>query len=219
MLNSRRVKNKGRVKLESWLRLFSRYFPFFDKYNNKRARNMKFTSIFFTASADYIRAKRKSATSEQKKRSLLRFFYGERRLYSRGAQINNKRARNIKLAWIFFKASADYIRAKRKSATSERKIWSLLEYISKRAQFIFARSTNQPQASEKNEVYFVFFYGERRLCSRGAQISHKRARNMKFTSFFLRRAQAMFARSANQPQASEKNEACLWFISNLQQLA
>ena len=44
---------------------------------------MKFTSIFFTASAVYIRAKRKYI---------------------------NKREKNMKLASIFFTASADYIR-------------------------------------------------------------------------------------------------------------
>ena len=41
--------------------------PQFDcKDTNKRAKNMKFTSIFFKASAVYLRAKRKVPTNEQK---------------------------------------------------------------------------------------------------------------------------------------------------------
>ncbi|MBE6294871.1 MAG: hypothetical protein E7090_09380 [Bacteroidales bacterium] len=82
--------------------------------------------------------------------------------------------------------SAGYIRAKRKLATSERKISSLLEYFLQRAQAIFARSANQQQASEKYEVYFDIFQSERRIYSREAQISNKRAKNMKFTSIFFK---------------------------------
>ena len=35
-----------------------------DKDSNKRARNMKLASIFFTASADYLRKKQKAAHAQ-----------------------------------------------------------------------------------------------------------------------------------------------------------
>ena len=38
-----------------------------DKYTNKRARNMKFTSIFFTASAVYIRGFHRKYTNKRAK--------------------------------------------------------------------------------------------------------------------------------------------------------
>ena len=63
----------------------------------------------------------------------------------------------------FFTASAGYIRAERKSATSERKISSLLEYFLQRAQAIFARSANQPQASKKTKFTSVFLQRQREI--------------------------------------------------------
>ncbi|MBQ3623694.1 MAG: hypothetical protein IJA04_08355 [Bacteroidaceae bacterium] len=77
------------------------------------------------------------ATSERKKRSLLRFFYSERRLYSREAQIATSEQKKRSLLRFFFTASADYIRAKRKLQ----------------------------QASEKYQACLNIFYSERRLYS------------------------------------------------------
>ena len=57
------------------------------KDTNKRARNMKFTSMFFKASAGYLSGERKDT---------------------------NKRARNMKFTSMFFKASAGYLRGERK---------------------------------------------------------------------------------------------------------
>ena len=59
------------------------------KDTNKRARNMKFTSLFFKASAS---------------------------IFGLQPKVPNKRARNMKFTSLFFKASADYLRFPAKNA-------------------------------------------------------------------------------------------------------
>ena len=88
---------------------------------------MKFTSIFFTASAVYIRAKRKLYTNEREIYEVyFNIFHSECSLYSRKAQITYKRAKNIKLALLF---------------QSERRLYS------RKAQIINKREKNIKLAS------------------------------------------------------------------------
>ncbi|MBQ3189183.1 MAG: hypothetical protein IJB60_07135 [Bacteroidaceae bacterium] len=117
---------------------------------------MKFTSIFFTASADYIRAERKYSHKRAKKRSLLRYFSKRQReisvacddgtfmfpkecglppqrLCSREAQINNKRAKKDEACFDIFQ--------------SERRL------CSREAQISHKRARNMKFAFDLYQIY------------------------------------------------------------------
>ena len=93
---------------------------------------MKFTSIFYKASAVYIRLKSKYSKRRDKKKQVNLFFYSEPHLlfiiFARKRKYTNKRAKKIKFTLYFH---------------SERRKYSSLPQIYK-------------QASEKNKVYFRF---------------------------------------------------------------
>ncbi|MBE6293258.1 MAG: hypothetical protein E7090_01070 [Bacteroidales bacterium] len=82
-------------------------FAVYGKGSNKRAKNMKFTSIFFTASALLSSMfTSKIVTNEREISSLLGYFSKRvQTIFAVYGKDSNKRARNMKFTSIFFTAS------------------------------------------------------------------------------------------------------------------